>query len=146
MENRATDMQEEWIIIEDDKIPEGQYTVTTFVQNLEGTKIVLDDEINIVEIFFDGVPFLLRICEEGVRMRTWGEVQFKYQDKFFFRNHFFYQVQNSALTKWTIEESCGFFNEEQLKHYCVVTSEEIIDIIASFEPIVTVSMVPLVGH
>lgn len=138
MENRALNSQEEWIRLETAIIPEGQFIVTSFVQDLNGVKIVLDDEKYIVEIFYDGIPSLLRSTVEGMRMRTWSEIQMKYQDKFFFKNHFFYQIKNSKLTKWAIEESCTFYNENQLVHYCIVTGEELIDILASFKPIISV--------
>jgi len=139
MENRAIDMPEEWIRLEQDVIPEGQFIVTSLIQNADGTKVVLDDEKNVVEISFDGIPSLVRSATEGIRMRTWSEVQLKYNNKSFFHNWFFYQVQDSKLSKWAIEESCNFYEEEQLKHYCIVTSEEVIDILASFKPIVKVS-------
>lgn len=139
MENRTIEMQEEWIKLDQYKIPEGQFIVTNFVQNSDGTKIVLNNEENVIEIFFDGIPSLLRSTAEGIRMRTWGEIQLKYQDKFFFRDWFFFQVKNSKLTKWVIEESCNFYDEDQLNHYCIVTSEELIDILASFKPTVKVS-------
>ncbi|MEB3104082.1 hypothetical protein [Ferviditalea candida] len=141
MENRASDMQEEWTRLEHGVIPEGQFIVTSLIQNSDGTKVVLDDEKNVVEIVFDGIPSLVRITTEGIRMRTWSEVQLKYQNKFFFQNWFFYQVQNSKLSKWAKEESCNFYEEEQLKHYCIVTSEEVIDILAAFKPIVKVSKI-----
>ncbi len=108
------------------------------VQNSDGTKVVLDDEKTVVEIFFDGIPSLVRSAAEGIRMRTWSEVQLKYQNKFFFQNNFFYQVQNSYLSKWAREESCNFYEEEQLIHYCIVTSEEVIDILAAFKPTVKI--------
>lgn len=132
-------MPEEWIRLEQDVIPEGQFIVTSLIQNADGTKVVLDDEKNVVEISFDGIPSLVRSATEGIRMRTWSEVQLKYNNKSFFHNWFFYQVQDSKLSKWAIEESCNFYEEEQLKHYCIVTSEEVIDILASFKPIVKVS-------
>jgi hypothetical protein len=139
MENRAMDTQEEWVKLQQHKIPEGQFVVTRLVQDSDGTRIILDDDKNIIEIFFDGVPFLIRIATEGIRMRTWSEIQLKYQDKLFFRNWFFYQVQNSKLVEWAIGESCDIYDSEQLTHYCIVTSEELIDILASFEPIITLS-------
>lgn len=139
MENRANDMQEEWIRLEQDVIPEGKYIVTCLIQNADGTKVVLDDEKTVVEISFDGIPSLVRSATEGIRMRTWSEVQLKYQNKFFFQNSFFYQVQNSKLSKWAREESCNFYEEEQLMHYCIVTSEEVIDILAGFKPTVKIS-------
>lgn len=131
-------MKEEWVKLKQYNIPEGQYTVTSFIQNLKGTKIVLDDEKTMVEVFFDGIPVLTRIAGENIRMRTWSEVQLKYQDKFIFRKNFFFEVKNSKLTKWSVEESCGFYDESQLRHYCIVTSEEVIDILATFKPTVKV--------
>jgi hypothetical protein len=139
MENRTVDFQEKWESIESINIPEGQFIVTNFVQNSDGTKVSLDDEKFVVEIFFDGIPLLIRQAIEGVRMRTWGEVQAKYNDKWFFHNHFFFEVTNSLLTNWVAEEGCGFYETSKIKHYCIVTSEEMIDILAEFEPIVNVS-------
>ena len=139
MENRAMNSQEEWVKLQQHKIPEGQFVITSIFQNSDGVRITLDDDENIIEIFFDGVPSLIRIAPEGIRMRTWGEIQLKYQDKLFFRNWFFYQVKDSKLIEWVVEESCNFYDSKQLNHYCIVTSEELIDILASFEPIVTLS-------
>jgi len=136
MENRAVYMQENWIRWNPSNAPKGEYIVTNFVQNADGVKIVLDDGENAVEIFFDGIPSIIRISVEGIRMRTWGEVQEKYNDKYFFQNWFLYKVENSKLSKWGEEESCGFYEAVQLTHYCIVTGEEIIDVLAPFEPIV----------
>ena len=54
-------------------------------------------------------------------------------------------MENSKLSKWAEEESCGFYVSEQLTHYCIVTSEEIIDILSSFEPTITVKPMNIVG-
>ena len=139
MENRAIDMQENWIVWNPSNLPKGEYVVTDFVQNVDGVKIILDDEKNIVEIFFDGTPSIIRISNEGLRMRTGREVLQKYYDDYFFRDWFLFKVENSKLSKWAEEESCGFYEAKQLTHYCIVTIEELIDVLASFEPIVTVS-------
>lgn len=134
MENRSINMQENWNKWNPCEMPEGIYYVTNFVQNQEGTKITLADEENCIEVFFDGVPQLVRTSIEGIRMRTWGEVQIKYNDKFFFRNWFLYKVGNSRLSDWASEESCGFYSAKDLTHYCIITSEDIIDVLATFEP------------
>jgi len=134
MENRAINMQENWIKWNPSNIPEGEFIVTEFIQDKDGAKIVLDDGNSVVEILFDGITPIVRTSIEGIRMRTWGEVQQKYNDKYFFRNWFFYKVENSKLTKWAEEESCGFYVSEQLTHYCIVTCEEIIDVLSTFEP------------
>lgn len=134
MENRAINMQEKWIKLEQYKIPKEEYVVTTFLQNSEGTKIVLHGEKTTVELFFDGIPVLLRNTIANARMRTWSEVQLKYRNKAIFRNAFLFEVKSSKLIQWFIEESCKFYDDSQLRHYCVITTEEIIDILATFEP------------
>lgn len=130
------DFPEEWIKLVKEVIPEGEYIVTNFVQDSNCVKISLTEGEHIVEIIFDGVPVLVQSTVEGLRMRTWGNVQLKYNNKFIFRKSFLFEVKKSALVKWCIRESCGFYEESQLKHYCIVTSEEMIDIISTFEPIV----------
>ena len=142
MENKETILSEEWIKIVKDDIPEGEYVVTSLIQDTNGTKILLDDEQYMINIFFDGIPVLIRSAVEGIRMQTWGNVQLKYNDKFIFRKSFFFEIKNSDLIKWCIQESCGLYEEYQLKHYCIVTSEEMIDIVSTFEPTVQVSLSP----
>lgn len=141
MGNKEINFSEEWIKIIRNDIPDGEYIVTNFVQNINGTKIMLDDGEHIVDIFFDGIPVLSRNTIEGIRMRTWGNVQLKYNDKFIFRKSFFFEVKNSELIKWCVQESCEFYENNQLKHYCIVTSEEMIDIVSTFEPIIKVTFV-----
>lgn len=122
-------------------IPDGEFIVTSFVQNYDGTRIILNNDEHIVDLFFDGIPVLLRSAIEEIRMRTWGSVQSKYNDRYIFRKSFFFEVRNSELVKWCVEEGCGFYEEHQLKHYCIVTSEEMIDIVSTFEPEIKVSFV-----
>ena len=73
--NREPEMQEEWIKLEQYGIPKGEFIATELIQDCEGTKVVLDDEKDRVEIFFDGIPVLVRNTVEGMRMGTWGAVQ-----------------------------------------------------------------------
>ena len=142
MENRAINMQENWTKWNPtNNIPEGDYVVTKQIQDNNGIKFLLEDDKNLIEIFFDGITPIVRSSIEGIRMRTWGEVQKKYNDKFFFRNWFLYKVEGSKFSMWAEEESCGFYSSEQLIHYCIVTSEEIIDILSASEP--TINALPL---
>lgn len=137
MENKEI-YEEEWLRIAKNNIPEGEFIVTSFIQDINGTKIILIDDRYMVEIFFDGIPVFSRNTVEGIRMKTWGNVQLKYNDKLFFRKSFFFEVKKSDLVKWCVEESCGFYEEHELTHYSIVTSEEMIDIVSTFEPRVKV--------
>lgn len=136
MENKEIDFSEEWIKLINEGVPESEYIIINFIQDSNGVKISLNGGDHIVEIVFDGIPVLIRSAVEGLRMRTWGDVQLKYNNKFIFRKAFLFEVKKSALVKWCIQESCGFYEESQLRHYCIVTSEEMIDVISTFEPTV----------
>ena len=127
-------MEEKWLKWNPADIPQGNYSVTGFVQDENGTVITLEDDKNSVKINFDGVVPFASTSLEGIRVRTWSEAQEKYQDRFFFRNWFLYRIENSKLGKWAEEESCGFYTATELCHYCIVTGEEVIDILAGFEP------------
>ena len=137
MENRTIDLNENWVRWNPTHISEGNYIVTKLIQDIDGTKVMVADEHHAIEVLFDGVTPIVRSSVEGIRMRTWGEIQLKYSDKSFFRNWFLYQVKNSMLSQWAEEESCGFYEKEKLKHFCIVTGEELIDIVSTFEPIIS---------
>lgn len=136
MEDKRNDFSEEWEKIISNDIPEGEYIVTSFSQDMTGTKILLSGEKCEINIIFDGIPVLVRNTIEGIRMKTWGNVQVKYNDRFIFRKSFFFEIKKSELIKWCVEESCGFYDADRLRHYCIVTREEMIDIISNFDPII----------
>ena len=126
--------QEQWLKWNPSKLPEGDYTVISFTQDLEGTKIILENEKNIVKVFFDGIILLARISDEGMRIQTVGEILYKKCDDYFFRGWFLYRIENSKLSDWVTEESGGIYNSSELIHICIVTDENVIDIISTFEP------------
>ena len=128
------DIKEEWIPWNPTGIPEGDYVVTDFIQDEKGTKILIYDATTNVEVFFDGLPFLMRIAIEGIRIRTWGEAMENANNKSIFTNWFLFIVNNSRFTKWALEEGCGLYDMYDLTHYCIVTSQEVIDILATFQP------------
>lgn len=136
MEDKRNDFSEEWEKIISNDIPEGEYIVTSFSQDMTGTKILLSGEKCEINIIFDGIPVLVRNTIEGIRMKTWGNVQVKYNDRFIFRKFFFFEIKKSELIKWCVEESCGFYDADRLRHYCIVTREKMIDIISTFDPII----------
>jgi len=141
MEIRNNDMRENWIKWNPCGMPEGGYTVTSFVQDNEGTEIILETEENIITVFFNGITPIVRTSVEGIRLRTLGEVQEKYNNRFFFTNWFFYVVENSLFTNWAYEESRGCYESEEMTHYSIVTGIDIIDIISTFEPEMSITPV-----
>ena len=134
MENRSVEMQENWNKWNPENFPNGNYSVISFAQNPDGTKITLVSDECMVEVIFDGVTPHVRTSIEGLRIRTWSEVQKKNENRYFFKDWFLYIVDDSKLSAWVSEESCGVYNNEELTHYAIVTSEDIIDVISTFEP------------
>ena len=135
MENKMAD--ERWTRWNPCGIPSGQYTVSKITQNFEGVSIILDDEMCEVEMLFDGVPEIVCSSTANIRMKTWSEIQIKNNDRSYFRYHFLYKVKNSRLMQWLCDEGCGFYEKGSLQHYCIVTGTEVIDVVAGFEPIVS---------
>ncbi len=76
--------------------------------------------------------------EEGIRMLSWSVVQEKQGDKTFFTKWPIYKVEKFCYIKWVLAEACGLYSEESLTHFCIVTDQEIIDIISMCEPTVTI--------
>ncbi len=139
MENRTNNMNEDWIKWNPINIEEGQYNIIDYTHNVNGVKLILTNEIKKIEVFFDGIPLLIRYSIEGIRMKTWEGVQIKYKNKYFFKNWFLYLIHESQLVNWISTESCGFYDNYNLKHFCIVTGEELIDFISINEP--TISLI-----
>ena len=142
MMNNKFNMNEDWIKLENDEIPKGnRYAVSKFIQDDTGTRIFLDNASFAAEIIFDGIPLLVRnSSEDCVRMRTWSYAQEKY-DNTFFREDFFFEIKNSSLIDWLIEESYGFYEKEKIKHYCIVANDGFIDILSAFAPKIIISKI-----
>jgi hypothetical protein len=141
MKEKTKAAEEERLKCNPCNIPSGDFIVTSVLDNFNGTKITLDDENTVVEILFNGGASLLRLSNESMRMQTWGNVQKKYDDGNYFVGHFFYVVNNSSLSKWAEEENYSVFEANEFTHYCIVTSDDFIDILSTFEP--TITMYPV---
>ena len=92
----------------------------------------------VITVSFSGIVPIYVYSEEGIRMMSWSIVQEKNKDRFYFAKWPIYKVENSCLIRWALLESCGFYSEDALTHYCIVTDQEIVDIISMCEPKITV--------
>lgn len=92
----------------------------------------------ILTVSFSGAVPVYLCSEEGMRMMSWATAQEKNKDKFYFTKWPVYKVENSCMVDWVFMESCGFYSADTLTHYCIVTDQEIVDIISMCEPKITV--------
>lgn len=105
----------------------------------EGIKFVIDcEDGNNLEVSFDGFIPAYNYAIEGLKIETWGLIQQQNNDKSFFKKWFLYKIENSDFLKCSVEESGGYYLEEELSHYCIVTQSSLIDILATSKPKITI--------
>ncbi len=124
---------EEYIIWNPDNITFSSANYTEIIED-EDLKFVINCDDMILEMIFSGIILNYMYSEQETRMMSWSIAQEKYNDKQYFRKNPVYKVENSLLIKWILIESCGFYSETDLTHYCIVTEQDIVDIISMCEP------------
>jgi len=130
---------EKWTIWKPIEIPKGNYEVTNIMQNDKGTLIKLNDGVNKIDVLFEGFVVALRVCDEGSRIKTVMEVQQSQSDRFYFSEWPLYMVENSMFGKWLIDESCGIYADGELEHISIVTANEVIDILTTYQPVISLT-------
>ncbi len=113
------------------------YYVEIF-QEEEATRFTLDCEHKIIDVLFYGFVPIYLYSVEGIRMATWASIQEKEHDRFYFQKWFLYRIENSDFLDWAIKEGCGFYKKEEFMHYCIVTQDDVVDILANCEPVIVV--------
>lgn len=110
-------------------------------ENEDDLSFAVNCKERVITVTFSGIVPIYMRSEEGIRMMSWSIVQEKNKDRFYFAKWPVYKVENSCLMKWALIESCGFYSEGSLTHYCIVTDQEVVDIISMCEPTITVKMI-----
>ncbi|KAA1045560.1 hypothetical protein [Pseudocitrobacter sp. 73] len=91
--------------------------------------LAVDQERLCCKVSFDWVHSL-RMTDEGDLLKTLGEGLFQRLGIFI--------VKNSSYYEWFNTQSCGIHECEEIKHYCLVTANEVVEVLASIEPEVIV--------
>lgn len=125
---------ENWIVWNPTNVELGKAYAVEAVHCEDQIKFIIDCEENKIEITYDGFIPVYTYSLEGIRTATWGSVQEQHNDKYFFKKWFLYKVENSRFLKWALEESCGYYSEKEIVHYCIVTQQSLMDIVATSEP------------
>lgn len=129
------EMEEIWNVYRDDIIPVDNYEVISVSQSCEGTKIILEGNTYTLEIQFCSAD-LLRITDEGGRLRTYNEVESVQEYRKNFIGWPLFTVDNSEFLSWLIKESAGFY--VHYIHYAIMTVNDVVDIATVFPPEITV--------
>ena len=127
---------EKWIPI--DNIPQKIY-LDSFVDDNEGIAMTFssqDGEKRIL-VQFEGFVLSYRNTDEGSLLKTWKLLGYHYGDGFYSRWSLF-QVKNSEYLNWFLKESCGVYEPGEVLHYVFVTPNDVVEVLSTFVPSVTV--------
>ncbi|TGL66536.1 hypothetical protein [Leptospira kmetyi] len=110
-----------------------KYSIDEVVDTLDGVKIRMGDVNQKVDIIFSDSVSAYRSVEEGFRQNLINDLIDQYGSDFITKCTFF-QVENSKFLNWLIEESYGFIDAPEIKHFSFLASNSILDVVANYEP------------
>ena len=128
-------MKELWIKYKESEIPNDKYELTEIALTCDGVKIVLRGHKNILIVTHIAIHSL-KLSDEGIRIRTYHEIEEIQGYRNDFYGHPMYEVSNSEFFEWAMKESAGFGYD--LKHYVLMTQNDIVDLLVTFPPEITV--------
>lgn len=127
---------EEYVPISIYDIDHGEANFVIVSENEGNIIFSVDCNKKNIKIEFKGLTPFYMYSEQAMRMATWSIAQNKNNDKELFKNNILYIVKNSFLSNIMELESCGFYSNINLKHYCIVTDQDIVDILSANDPVV----------
>ncbi len=134
-------MKEEWTRWLPIEKMGGKYYVDEIKDNMIEFKVIFCNSVEEdkkVSIIFDKWVLAYRSTYESIRQKTINSLYEKYGIDFFSECTFF-KVRNSEYIEWVSEQSYGVFDSEELIHFSFVAADSIVDIVASYEPIIEFS-------
>ena len=131
-------MQEEWVRWEPIKDLSGKYSVDSVIMGEKSLTIGLSSECNPtkkVEVRFEYAVDAYRYTNDSFCLKVCTDLVAKY-GKEFHGNWSFFKVDHSEYFHWLSGKSCAYADEFPFTHFCIVGSDEIVDVLARYEPMV----------
>jgi hypothetical protein len=130
-------MEEKWIKYSSKSIYSEVYDIDRLTDINDKLSIyLLSEDRKITTIIFDGGVDSYRKSDETARVATISRICHNANDDFFFSQWPVYLVENSQYIHWLRKESCGIYDNISYKHYAIVTSNNLIEIVSRFEPLI----------
>lgn len=127
---------EEWIRWEPIKGLLGKYYIDSFGMSEEWDLVIqLSDHNNSkkIEIRFNGCIDAYRYTNDSFVFKVPSDLSKKYGDEFY-ANWSFFKITNSEYLQWLSEKSYEYSQDFPFRHFCIIGGDEIIDILARYEP------------
>lgn len=131
-------METEWIRWEPIDGLSGKYSVDSLIMGNDGLIIQLSSvnkDMKKVEIQFEYAIDAYRYTNDSFCFNTCANLAEKYGREFH-SNWTFFKVEDSEYLQWLSEKSSTYAGEFSFTHFCIIGSDEMIDILARYEPTV----------
>ncbi|BBH11424.1 hypothetical protein JD974_16700 [Chromobacterium haemolyticum] len=115
-----------------DKFGMHSYDCVELKDSRDGLEIILIDENDCKLIVRFETHLAYRRIDEGDALLTLAFLK-----KIGCSGGPFYQIKNSNFLRWFNRESCGMHDGQSLKHYALITMNDVIDVITCDKPIFT---------
>ncbi len=118
-----------------------KYYIDAIIDDIRGFKIKLtsrDYEDHKVTINFPESVWMYRSTEEGLRLLTLEQLAQQYGASFY-TDWSFFKIKDSQYLNWIYQESYQTItNNKPLIHFCLVAMNDILDVVADYEPKITI--------
>ena len=129
-------MSEQWKPVQFKEISKkcGKVDYAKIIDDERGLRIKLIFENNLqIEFVFETSVISYNVCDEGRRLKTLDIILNQYGADFFGACPV-YMVENSNYLKWLHEESYDIISRYTIYHFVFLTSNEVIDVLATHSP------------
>jgi hypothetical protein len=137
--NNKIHQNENWILWNPDRIESSEAFSTQITQDKNGTRFTVECMHQFIDLIFDGFVPIYLYSYEGIRPASYVPVQQKNNDKYYFKKWFLYKIENSDFLNWAAMESYNLYQNYDLQHFCIVTEDDVVDILSSVEPKIVVT-------
>lgn len=130
-------MQESWIQWRPLDNLSGKYNLDSLMHIEEGLvlRLSLGVDCKKLEIRFEHQIDAYRYTNDSFCFKVCGDLTKKYGLEFYAEWSFF-TITNSDYLQWVSKNSQGYADAFSFIHFCIVGADEIVDVLARYEPIV----------
>lgn len=116
-------------------LPEGNYWVRKVLQDEKGTQIVLESKQFLVTIIFGGFVYAMLCSDEsGLQKRNHQWVRKFAEVNISLLKVTFFKLTDSKFIDFIKDQTLGYYEDFEFKHFVAWTEDNMIEIIAHYEP------------
>ncbi|WP_288228143.1 hypothetical protein [uncultured Enterococcus sp.] len=116
-------------------LPLDKYWVRKVQQDEKGTTIVLESKHFFVTILFGGFVYALLCSDEsGLQKRNHQWVRKFAKANISLLNVTFFKLSNSQFIDFIKDQTFGYYDDLDFKHFVAWTEDDMIEVIAHYEP------------